>query len=267
MGKKSSKAPGYATASYGTGGLFGSSTTGPSGTTFNPTGEMTNAGNTAWSGLNNVLYGISSNDYANDPNFQAYQNQLNNSMRQNYDASVLSQLTNRGLMRSSGLQAATNAFNDTLANQTTNLYDSYYNRMSNNLSQYQNTLNNLYNYITGVNTGSQNNANNVSNYNLAQTQLNNQAGAYNNALYGSLASSAAGIATCDIRLKENIKKIGKKNGYNWYEFTYKKGYGLPEGRQEGVIAQEVEKIKPDAIIEVKGFKQVDYNKLGIKKEI
>lgn len=267
MGKTSNKAPDYATASYDTGGLFGSSTTGKSGTTFNPTGNMTNAGNTAWSGLNNTLNSLSSNDYANDPNFQAYQNQLNKTAAQNYDTSVLSQLTNRGLMRSSGLQAATNAFADTLANQTTSLYDSYYNRLSNNLSNYQNTLNNLYNYITGVNTGSQNNANNVSNYNLAQTQLNNQANAYNNALYGSLASSAAGIATSDIRLKENIKKIGKKNGYNWYEFTYKKGYGLPEGVQQGVLAQEIEKIKPEAVIEINGFKKVDYNKLGIRKEV
>ena len=53
-----------------------------------------------------------------------------------YDTSVLSNLANRGLMRSSGLQGATNAFNDTLAKNQLNLYDNYYSRLNNNLSNY-----------------------------------------------------------------------------------------------------------------------------------
>lgn len=191
---KSSKAPGYATASYDTGGLFGSSTTSKKGTTFAPNEYMSTAGNTAWGGLNAAMQGLASNDYANDPNFQAYQNQLNKAMTQNYDTSVLSNLANRGLMRSSGLQAATNSFANTLADQTTKLYDSYYNRQANNLANYQNVLNNLYTYVTGVNTGSQNNANNVSNYNLNATALNNAATQQNNALYANIANTAAGLA-------------------------------------------------------------------------
>ena len=65
----------------------------------------------------------------------------------------------------------------------------------------------------------------------------------------------------DINVKENIKKIGKRNGFNWYEFNYKKGLGLPEGRQEGVIAQEVEKVKPEAVVEINGIKHVYYSKI------
>lgn len=191
---KAKKAPEYATASYDTGGLFGSSTSNKKGTNFTATDNMNSIGNAAWGGLSSSLQGIYSNDYANDPNFQAYQNQLNKSMEQNYDATVLSNLANRGLMRSSGLQAATNNFANTLADQTTKLYDSYYNRQANNLANSQNVLNNLYSYITGVNTGSQNNANNVSNYNLNATQLNNAATAQNNALYAQIANTAAGIA-------------------------------------------------------------------------
>lgn len=191
---KAKKAPEYATASYDTGGLFGSSTSNKKGTNFTATDNMNSIGDAAWSGLSSSLQGIYSNDYANDPNFQAYQNQLNKSMEQNYDATVLSNLANRGLMRSSGLQAATNNFANTLADQTTKLYDSYYNRQANNLANSQNVLNNLYSYITGVNTGSQNNANNVSNYNLNATQLNNAATAQNNALYAQIANTAAGIA-------------------------------------------------------------------------
>lgn len=191
---KSKKAPSYATSSYDTGGLFGSSTTSGSGTTYRPTEYISNAGNTAWQGLNTSLQGLSSNDYANDPNFQVYQNQMNKAAAQNYDTSVLSQLANKGLMRSSGLQAATNAFADTLADNTTALYDSYYNRQANNLANYQNVLNNLYSYITGVNTGSQNNANNVSNYNLNKVGLNNAATQQNNALYATMAQQLAGLA-------------------------------------------------------------------------
>lgn len=191
---KSKKAPDYATASYDTGGLFGSSTTSKNGTTFNPTGWQTSVANTAGQGISSSLSNMLSNDYANDPNFQAYQNQLNRSMAQSYDTSVLGQLANRGLMRSSGLQSATNAFNDTLANKVTDLYDNYYNRQANNLANSINAANAIYNYITGVNTGSQNNANNVSGYNLNRTATNNAASANNNALYGQLASTVGSTA-------------------------------------------------------------------------
>lgn len=188
---KTKKAPDYTGATYNTGGLFGSSTADKNGVTYNPTETMTNIGNTAWSGLNNTLNSLSSGDYSKDANYQTYANRLKDQMSQNYDTSVLSQLANKGLMKSSGLQSATNAFADTLANQTTNLYDSYTNRLNSNLANYQNTLSNLYNYITGVNTGAQNQANNVNNYNLAQVSTNNAAAQNktNNALLSGGVSS------------------------------------------------------------------------------
>ena len=191
---KSGSAPSYATTKYDTGGLFGSSTSGASGTSYKPTDSISSAGNSAWSGLNNSLNAINSNDYSNDPNFQAYQNQLNKTAQQAYDANVLSPLANRGLMRSSGLQAATNSFNNTLADNVTDLYDSYYNRQANTLSNNQNVLNNLYSYITGLNSGAMQNTNQVNDYNKWKYQMdmaNNQA---NNALWGQLAGAAAGVA-------------------------------------------------------------------------
>lgn len=186
---KASKAPGYSTATYNTGGLFGSSTASKGGVDFKPTDTMTSTGNTAWAGVENSLQGINSNDYSQDPNFQVYQDNFNRGMQQAYENNVLGNLTDRGLMRSSGLQAATNSFNNTMQQGLSDLYDSYYNRQSNNLSNNMNVLSQLYNFLTGVNTGAQNQANSVSNYNLQQTQLNNQANAYNNALYASLANS------------------------------------------------------------------------------
>lgn len=198
MGSKS-KAPDYATATYNTGGLFGSSTASKSGVDFKANDQMTQAGNTAWGGLNTSLNNLGSNDYVNDPNFQQYQNAMNKQMQQNYDTSVLSNLANRGLMRSSGLQGATNSFANTLADQTTNLMDSYYNRNANNLANYQNVLNSLYNYITGVNTGASNQANKVSNYNLQQVAYNNSlsnggglAGGLSGAVNGAMAGSSLG---------------------------------------------------------------------------
>lgn len=189
MGKK--KAPEYAKTSYDTGGLFGSSTTDKSGTTYTPTSWMTNTMNTVGNNVNSTLNNMLSNDFVNDANFQAYQNQLNKTAAQNYDASVLSPLANRGLMRSSGLQAATNAFADTLANQTTNLYDNYYNRQANNLSNLMNTSNTLYNYLTGINQGSQTNSKNVSDYNMQAYQAQQAA---NNALWGGLMNAGASLA-------------------------------------------------------------------------
>lgn len=187
MGK--SKAPEYATASYNTDGLFGSSTTSGKSTNYTAPSWMKNTMGTVGGNVNTTLQNLISGDFANDPNYQAYQNNLNRQMSQSYDANVLGQLANRGLMRSSGLQAATNAFADTLANNQMDLYDNYYNRQANNLSNLLNTSNTLYNYITGINTGSQNLANNVSNYNLQKAQADN-----NSNLWNSIANTAGTIA-------------------------------------------------------------------------
>lgn len=189
MGK--SKSPKYATTSYDTGGLFGNSTTGKSGTTYNPTNWITDTGNTAGSGINTTLNNMLSNDYSNDANFQAYQNQLNKTAAQNYDTSVLSNLANRGLMRSSGLQAATNSFNDSLIDNTTDLYDNYYNRQANNLSSLLNTQNALYNYITGVNTGSQNNTKTVNDFNMEKYKADQ---ALQSAMWQAAGQAIGGLA-------------------------------------------------------------------------
>ena len=76
---------------------------------------------------------------------------------------------------------------------------------------------------------------------------------------------AAAIKSSDINLKENIKKIGAlDNGLNLYTYNYKDGYDLPEGKQVGVIAQEVEAVIPEAVVDMpNGFKGVNYALLGV----
>jgi len=78
-------------------------------------------------------------------------------------------------------------------------------------------------------------------------------GASKNSLIGSLFAS-------DARIKENIEPIGQENGFNVYEFNY---IGKPD-KYIGVMAQEVEKINPDAVVEINGVKHVNYDMIGVK---
>ena len=66
----------------------------------------------------------------------------------------------------------------------------------------------------------------------------------------------------DSRLKENIKKVGERNGFNLYEFNYK----WSPKRWIGVIAQEVAKKRPDAVTTKNGYLAVYYDKLGFDME-
>lgn len=76
----------------------------------------------------------------------------------------------------------------------------------------------------------------------------------------SLGGSLGAAAISDIRLKKNIKKIGKlRKGINIYSFEYIKHKDLPKGEHIGVMAQEVEKVIPEAVITMAdGYKAVDY---------
>lgn len=100
-----------------------------------------------------------------------------------------------------------------------------------------------------------------------QGQLQNAANkqSANNAvtsgLFGLGGSAASGgmyglAKNSDRRLKENITKVGTlDNGLPVYSYKYKSG-----GPQEiGLMAQDVEKVNPSAVIEVNGFKRVNYS--------
>ena len=69
----------------------------------------------------------------------------------------------------------------------------------------------------------------------------------------------AGIASMfsDERLKENVNKVGSFKGLDLYEFNY---IWSPV-KVIGFIAQEVEKVLPEAVIEVLGYKAVNYGKI------
>lgn len=99
----------------------------------------------------------------------------------------------------------------------------------------------------------------------AQNQYNQQMAASNASLQGLYGLGAAGLGAAgyyfggskasDARVKENIKPVGKlNNGLTVYSYNY-----IGNKAQEiGLIAQEVEKIKPSAVSEFNGIKAVNY---------
>lgn len=84
--------------------------------------------------------------------------------------------------------------------------------------------------------------------------------------------AAAGLAMqgyetfSDRRLKKNIKLRGQKNGHNVYSWMWNElaaALGL-FGRASGVLADEVEKKRPDAVRECRGYKCVNYPMIGVE---
>ena len=75
--------------------------------------------------------------------------------------------------------------------------------------------------------------------------------------------AGAAMMASDIRVKENIKPIDnaleKVRELKGYMFNYKKEIPAEDRRYGGVMAQDLEKVLPDAVTEVDGIKQVDMN--------
>jgi hypothetical protein len=86
-------------------------------------------------------------------------------------------------------------------------------------------------------------------------------------LSGGAALAKAGVfsgaAFSDRRLKENIEAVGvdEATGLTLYEFNYI----ADERRFRGVMADEVEKVMPEAVLfDKRGYRLVDYGRLGIE---
>jgi len=78
----------------------------------------------------------------------------------------------------------------------------------------------------------------------------------------SIGTSIATMAAASSKkLKHNIKKIGKSiGGHNIYKFSYKGS----SRRYVGVIAEEIQKIIPEAVITMpNGFLGVNYNLIDV----
>jgi len=72
----------------------------------------------------------------------------------------------------------------------------------------------------------------------------------------------------DPRYKENVVRVGDHPlGFGVYLFDYKAQFrNFGEGRQFGVMADEVERIVPEAVlVDRDGYRRVDYEMLGITR--
>jgi hypothetical protein len=92
---------------------------------------------------------------------------------------------------------------------------------------------------------------------LQQNQQNAKR-ASRDALMGGLFSLGGAAMMSDRRLKTNIKPVGKTDG-GLTVYTYNYVWGGPT--QMGVMAQDVEEKDPSAVVEIDGFKAVDYSKV------
>lgn len=101
---------------------------------------------------------------------------------------------------------------------------------------------------------------------LVNQGYQNELGAWNqqqsqrNELMGGLFGiGSAAIMASDARVKDDIKKVGTVKGRNLYEYSYKAD---PKREKHfGLMAQEVEQDRPDAVINTStGLKLVDYGK-------
>lgn len=78
--------------------------------------------------------------------------------------------------------------------------------------------------------------------------------------FGTMMANTLALAASDENVKENIEPIGVKNGYPIYKFNYKGD----AKKWIGVMAQDIELLKPEAVIVKDGIKHVDYSQLGLE---
>jgi len=99
---------------------------------------------------------------------------------------------------------------------------------------------------------------------LGMQNYQNQLGAWqqknqslNQALGGMFGIAGNFIKYSDRRLKTDINKVGRTDdGQNIYSYRYRGDKRM----HLGLMAQEVEKKHPDAVVDVGGYKAVDYSK-------
>jgi len=116
-------------------------------------------------------------------------------------------------------------------------------------------LENLTIPIAGLGSQSSGTANGTSNTTSTPSLLQDIVGV--GSLFSGGANSAASGFFSDRRLKKDIQQIGKLyDGTPVYRFRY---VNEPTMRV-GLMADDVEKYEPNAVVEIKGYKAVDYGK-------
>lgn len=92
-----------------------------------------------------------------------------------------------------------------------------------------------------------------------QQQMKYDANKTNASAVNGMVGSAMGMFMSDRRLKTRVVKVGTRaDGLGIYQWNYI--WGGP--RMTGVMADEVRRVYPGAVVQINGFDAVDYSKLG-----
>lgn len=99
------------------------------------------------------------------------------------------------------------------------------------------------------------------NFNQKMNIYNTKAAQSQNILGGLFGLGAAGIYASDKRVKKDIEPVGELKGHKIYEYRYK-DEAADAPKSIGVMAQEVERKRPDAIVkDGSGVLKVNYGAL------
>lgn len=257
MGKK--KAPAQPTTKTDM-GLFGSTTTGSFGSTFNPTDFQKTFVNNAENAMLNAQ-----NAYNNREVAQEAVDDMNRQYQLDFQNNLLAPALSKGLARGSTMQDVLSIGNQDYQNRRYDLVNQELQRnqqaLANNLANYMS----MYDISKGV-TGLSNALNEAnSNYALQAAQMNNANKIGWGDMLGTAASlggslGSAAVLASDIRVKENLEKLDTIDGINIYRFDYING----AKNQVGVIAQEMQEKCPECVTTKGEYLAVDYSKLPEK---
>ena len=184
MGKK--KAPKQPTTKSDM-GLFGSTTTGSFGSTFNPTDFQTQFVNNAENAMLNAQ-----NAYNNREVAQEAVDNMNRQYQLDFQNNLLAPALSKGLARGSTMQDVLSIGNQDYQNRRYQLVNDELSRQNEQLANALAGYTTMYDIAKG-NTNLSNAANQLaSNYVLKQMALNNSSNSNIGSLIGNLAGSAAG---------------------------------------------------------------------------
>lgn len=252
-------------------GMFGSTTTGPFGSTFAPTSfqkQFVANNENAMLNYQNALNNLTNTKITRDVAQEAVDN-MNRQYQTDFQNQLLAPALNKGWLRGSTAQDVATVANQDYQNRRYQLVNDEIARQQQEqayeLNKYNQALANAlagYTTIYDISKGTTglSNALNQANadYALKQYQLN----AANQTDWGKLGAEGAGalatvLAASDIRLKENLEKLDTIDGINIYKFDYING----AKNQVGVIAQEMQEKCPECVVDNGDYLAVDYSKL------
>lgn len=234
-------------------------------------------------GYGSLSKSFGAGDFSADPGY-AFR------MAEGQKALERSQSAKGGLLSGAAVKAATRFNQDTASDEYGNAYNRFntnqtnlYNRLAgvagsaqtsaNQLGTLgQNTANQIGDNITSA--GAANAAGTIGQANSWATGLNNIAnsfggssgsGTYNPGTF-NLEAYTNGLPWSDIRLKRDIYLVGFEQGLPVYHFSYRFPYlGNPiDTVYRGVMAQDVLRVYPEAVVSDGEYMAVDYSKLGIE---